>query len=690
MFAVVLSIVAIVMAVLSMATAFRLSQRGLNLWSLSACLLLLALLEGFDQLSLHFIEDHNLFKTITLLVEALLPGCWLIYAASLPGNNTLRSFSLSLRMLIVVAATLPPIILFLGFDGVFFSPDFASEKVLFVESAGFYFYLVLIVSQIAVLFHLERALALVTPLARRQILYEVLGGLLIVSVITLYQSQTLLYRTIDMNLLPARSLAIAVGAFMIGYARFRREQGIHMQISQQMVFRSTAVLFIILYLVVLGGIGEGLRYLGLHDRRQVFAVIGVLTGAGLLFFLSSEKWRRKLKVLLHKNFYRQKYDYREEWLKFTSTISSAQSFAAMQEAILSAYCETFARTGAVMYLNDAESKCYRRVAGQGLNGSSDQIAADAMLIKGMIGTDWIYNVLDKHDNKLIETNTQLVAKGIFLCVPLRFEDKLEGFIGLGAAVNPSEVLIYEDYDLMRILASQATSALLSINLSNQLFCAQEMAAIGKVSTFIMHDLKNHVTNLSLVLSNARDYIGDPDFQSEMLENLSGTLIKMKNLILRLQKIGDKTELSMSHCDLLDVARRGTAVAGLPAEIVRGESVPVYVDREEIEKIVINLLVNAKESGSAVNDLVLEVGCDEQAYFKVSDKGCGMSDDFIRENLFKPFQTTKQKGFGIGLYQCRQIVEAHRGRIDVHSVAGEGTTFTVCLLKAPGQALGVED
>jgi hypothetical protein len=681
MFDLFLPILAVATAALVLVIALSQARNGLNLWFLCASLLLLALLEVFDLLSLQFPEGHVLYKTSALFFESLFPLCWLGYGASLPGRASLREFSLSLRLLLAAMLFLPLWVSFLQFDGFYFSPDFALEKILFVEPAGFSLYLVLIVSQIIVLFHLEKALALVTPIARRQILYEVLGGLLIVSVVTLYQSQSLLYRTIDMNLLPARSLAIAVGAFMIGYARFRREQGIHMQISQQMVFRSTAVLFIILYLVVLGGIGEGLRYLGLHDRRQVFAVIGVLTGAGLLFFLSSEKWRRKLKVLLHKNFYRQKYDYREEWLKFTSTISSAQSFAAMQEAILSAYCETFARTGAVMYLNDAESKCYRRVAGQGLNGSSDQIAADAMLIKGMIGTDWIYNVLDKHDNKLIETNTQLVAKGIFLCVPLRFEDKLEGFIGLGAAVNPSEVLIYEDYDLMRILASQATSALLSINLSNQLCCAQEMAAIGKVSTFIMHDLKNHVTNLSLVLSNARDYIGDPDFQSEMLENLSGTLIKMKNLILRLQKIGDKTELSMSHCDLLDVARRGTAVAGLPAEIVRGVPVPVYIDREEIEKVVINLLVNAKESGSAVGDLILEVGCDEQAYFKVADKGCGMSADFIRENLFKPFKTTKQKGFGIGLYQCRQIVEAHRGRIDVSSVAGEGTTFTICLQKA---------
>jgi hypothetical protein len=258
---------------------------------------------------------------------------------------------------------------------------------------------------------------------------------------------------------------------------------------------------------------------------------------------------------------------------------------------------------------------------------------------------------------------------------------LEGFIALGAAINPEESLIYEDYDLMRVLASQATSALLSLKLSSQLYTAQEMAAIGKVSTFILHDLKNHVTNLSLILSNARDYIDNPEFQNEMLENLSGTLLRMKNLILRLQKIGDKSSLVPSACELHDIARRAVQLAGLPAGIVKGENVSICVDRDEMEKVIINLLVNAIEAGAPTDTLRLEIGCNERPFFKVIDQGCGMTTEFIRERLFRPFSSTKPKGFGIGLYQCRQIVEAHKGQIDVLSTPGEGTTFTVWLPKA---------
>ncbi len=92
----------------------------------------------------------------------------------------------------------------------------------------------------------------------------------------------------------------------------------------------------------------------------------------------------------------------------------------------------------------------------------------------------------------------------------------------------------------------------------------------------------------------------------------------------------------------------------------------------------NLLHNALEASNSKGPIELEVGQSEEPYLKVSDLGCGMSEEFIRERLFQPFQTTKEKGFGIGLYQCKNIVEAHGGRIEVDSRVGEGTTFTVFL------------
>lgn len=673
-----LSIIAIIMALLAFAAAISQSQKGLNLWSLCACLLLLALLESFDLLSLQLADTHEFYKMAALLSEALLPLCWLGYAVSLAGRESFRGFSTVQKTLTGVAAIFPGLVLALHYQGFFFSPDFLVEKVLFLEAPGYYFYLCLMAYQVVLLYYLERGLVTSIPVARRLFLYEALGAILIVAVSLLYHSQALLYRTIDMSLMPARSVAVIVGVTLIGYSRFKRERGARMQVSQHVAFQSVAVLIVGLYLLVLGGVGEGLRYLGLHDRRQVFAIIGVIIGAGVLFLLSSEKNRRKCKVFLYKHFYRHKYDYRQEWLKFTARISSAKSFEAMQAAILAFYCETFARTGAVMYLYDRDGDRYRQCLSLSLRLDIDTFPAKSALVKSMIGKDWIYSTLDQHDPELADTDVLLQLGNVELCVPLRFEESLEGFICLGAAVDKGEVLNFEDYDLMRILASQATSPLLSMKLSAQLSSAQEMAAIGKVATFIVHDLKNHVTNLSLVLSNAREYINDPDFQKEMLESLSESLIKMKNLTLSLQKVRDNRILKVVECDLLEVARSGVSAVGLPVNIVRGNSVTAHIDRDEIEKVVINLLINAKESGSSERDLLLEVGHDGEVYFTVADKGCGMAEDFIKSSLFRPFKTTKQKGFGVGLYQCRQIIEAHKGRIEVHSTVGTGTTFRICL------------
>ena len=492
MLAILFSILAIVMAVLAFTAAVNQSQKGLNLWSLCACLLLLALQESFDLLSLHLAETHEFFKMAALLGEALLPLCWLGYAVSLPGRKAFREFSAVQKTLAGMAAIFPLLVLGLRYRGFFFSPDFLVEKVLFLEAPGYYFYVGLMAYQVTLLYYLERGLVTAIPVARRHFLYEVLGAILIVAVSVFYHSQALLYRTIDMSLMPARSAAVIVGVTLIGYSLLKRERGARVLVSQHMAFQSVAVLIVGLYLLILAGVGEGLRYLGLHDRRQMFAVIGVIIGACVLFLLSSEKHRRKCKVFLYKHFYQHKYDYRQEWLKFTARISSAKSFDAMQAAILAFYCESFARTGAAIYLYDQDGNCYRKCLGLSLRIDIDTFPANSMLVKSMIGTDWIYNTFDQHDSELFVTDALLKAGNVELCVPLRFEESLEGFICLGTAVNKGEVLNFEDYDLMRILASQATSALLSMKLSAQLSSAQEMAAVGKVATFIVHDLKNHV------------------------------------------------------------------------------------------------------------------------------------------------------------------------------------------------------
>jgi len=229
---------------------------------------------------------------------------------------------------------------------------------------------------------------------------------------------------------------------------------------------------------------------------------------------------------------------------------------------------------------------------------------------------------------------------------------------------------------MKMLARQATSTLLSLKLSAQLSTAREMAAIGKVSTFVVHDLKNLATNLALVTDNARDYLDDPEFQQDMLQTLDGTTTRMKELIFRLKNVSERKPVNLVPTDLLQLAAEGVRLAGCDQVCLCGESVPALLDPREMEKVVQNLVLNAQQAGGA--SVLVEVGRDQGAFLRVTDRGCGMDEEFIRQRLFQPFQTTKPKGFGIGLYQCKNIVEDHGGRIEVESRVGEGSCFTVLL------------
>jgi hypothetical protein len=252
-----------------------------------------------------------------------------------------------------------------------------------------------------------------------------------------------------------------------------------------------------------------------------------------------------------------------------------------------------------------------------------------------------------------------------------------------------EKLIYEDYDLMKVLARQAAQAVTNLRLSEELLETRAMAAVARISSFVIHDLKNLTTSLSLVVDNAEEHIGNPDFQQDAIKTIKSTLAKMRALTQRLKSIPEKSQLA-SAIENIDHLSRETAEelarTGLGERIVY-QGVPSYarVDSEELKKVIVNLVQNALQASGEQEPVKIETSSENgSACIRVTDDGCGMSEDFLKNHLFKAFRTTKEKGLGIGLYQCKQIVEAHGGRLEVQSEAGKGSVFTVVLPSAkPG-------
>jgi putative PEP-CTERM system histidine kinase len=680
MFQIIVSAIAIVFAATYSIHLLRKKNRGLSSALLVCALAAVAALEFFDLLAVIFPDDFMFWKRYSMVAEGLLVPAWLLF--SLTFARELGSSPISLRQRILVLLSCAFLIAALSLPAAtfFYSPDFAGERALFLDNPGFIFYIGVLVFLVIALVNLETTLVSASHGSRYKIKYEIVGAVALLAVLLLYYSQAFLYRTIDMNLMPVRTLIIIVSIALMAYSRLVRGDGVRICVSKQMAFRSIVLLAVGIYLVGLGLMGEGMKYFGESFGRSVAMALAFLAGIGMVIVLLSETAKRKVKLFLHKNFYQHKYDYRSQWLQFTDRLSSSRSDDDLLRSIVSGFTEVFGMACGALFLYDGDRQVYYVAAEMEKSRTDLVLEPQDPVIAEMRARHSLVNLIDDDANCELGSDGYFVRNGISFVIPLIPAGSVEGFVAIGRPVNKNEAYNYEDYDLMTTLARQAGSAILNLRLSEELSRAREMEALGKLSTFVLHDLKNLVSTLALVVGNAKLYIGDPEFQSDMLESLDRTVAKMNALILRLKKLRDKGCLNREAGDLLDLCNRTTGLIASGEIRVSGEPVSAEIDAEEIQKVLLNLVINSLEASNTREPVMVEVGSEDMAYIKVTDRGCGMPDDFLRHRLFKPFSTTKKKGLGIGLYQCRQIVEAHGGKIEVASEVGKGTTFTVFLPK----------
>ncbi|MCK5808751.1 PEP-CTERM system histidine kinase PrsK, partial [bacterium] len=552
------------------------------------------------------------------------------------------------------------------------------DKLLFLGNYGFLFYLFFMVFHIIILIQLERTLSGLPQYERWRVKLEIIGVGFLLSALLVYFSQAFLYRSLDVGLLPVRVVALYVALGFIFYSRMFRSRDTQVRVSQEAAYRSVVLFAVGFYLLGVGLLGEGMRYVDLPHQRTVLILIGMFSGilAILLFF--SESTRRKIKVILQKNFYREKYEYREQWLAFNERLTSTISIEQLQDAILCHFCETIGCQSAALYLYDHEQNDYHHAASFEFRRDWRSFPLGDPLIFCLQEKEWIVDLNDDQPELRLSLISSFIDVGSRFVVPLFFNTHLEGFIILGSLINKNDNLTYEDFDLMRLLGRQGISAIKGIRLTEQLSTARELAAIGKVTTFVLHDLKNQVSGLSLLLDNSREHISDPEFQQDMLEAVGNTVENMQGLIARLKNIKGKSKLAIVSVVLSKIVVDAVKTAGGKTE-VSGEEIQVVVDDEEIYKVILNLLLNATEATTSQEPVRVSYGQKNGfAFVEVNDSGCGMNADFIENKLFKPFETTKKHGLGIGLYQCKQIIESHGGSIEVESCEGEGTTFVLLL------------
>jgi putative PEP-CTERM system histidine kinase len=224
----------------------------------------------------------------------------------------------------------------------------------------------------------------------------------------------------------------------------------------------------------------------------------------------------------------------------------------------------------------------------------------------------------------------------------------------------------------------------NFRLSEELAENRELAAVANVASFVVHDLKNQTSTLSMLMKNAEEYIADAAFQQDMLNAIRNTVNQMKNLMEKLNSEPKRQELDIRPVEALDLVRRIVddflIMRPNVQAIVEGSAVTVLADSEEISKVILNFLLNSSDALNGEGMIRVETSrSNGWGFIVLRDNGHGMTEEYLRNHLFKPFRTTKKKGLGIGLYHCKQIIERHGGDIQVLSEEGKGSAFTLRLM-----------
>jgi putative PEP-CTERM system histidine kinase len=670
---------------LTAGTAFMMlmkDKRGIPNISFVCGMLAIIAVEAGDLLTI--VNPHYILlcKKVTLIGESLLPSFWLLFSLTYI-RGAYKEIPFFWR--IALALSVLPFLFVVSFPvGIFFyAPDIETEKILFLSNTGYYFYLVIVIYSVLTLINFESTLRASSGTTRWKIKHALIGIGGIMALLIYYYSQALLYRSIDMNLIPVRSAVIFICSLLIMVSLFRQTfQGEEIAVSRGIFYRSLVLVVVGIYLFGLGIVGTGMRYFGENTGKYLLIAIIFISGIILISILFSEELRRKVTVFISKNFYRNKYDYRSQWLQFTQRISSAKSFDALLISVLEGISHVIGTETQSLWLYNRTTESFHIVQPLDTAYGSYTVSNSNNLIAYCKEKGWIFNVKDRDRNtEIFDSNKDFFeTTKASLIVPLLTGGNVIGFIILGRSFSNDEYN-YEDYDILKTLARQASSAILSAKLSEELAEAREMEAMGRVSSFIIHDLKNLVYTLSMTSENAMDNMDNPEFQKDMTRTISNTVERMNRLIRKLSDMPKKVELNREKTDILElVLETAEPYINGKARITVESSEPVtgYIDRDEMRKVLVNLIINAMEASNDGEITIRTGGNSSMAYISVSDRGCGMSEEYVEKHLFRPFRSTKKKGLGIGLYQCKTVVEAHGGDIRVKSHEGEGTEFMIYL------------
>jgi putative PEP-CTERM system histidine kinase len=244
------------------------------------------------------------------------------------------------------------------------------------------------------------------------------------------------------------------------------------------------------------------------------------------------------------------------------------------------------------------------------------------------------------------------------------------------------VLNFEDHDLLKTVGRHVATHIEQADADRRLAEASQFGAYNRLTAFLMHDLSNLLAQQSLVVENAEHFRHNPDFVDDAIDTIAHSVNRMRRLMEQLsiaskQPVQKRVDLTNA---IRDAVKRASGRSPMPAVTGCDNAMHVRADLERLTMVVEHLLRNAQEATDDNGSITVTVtNSSDEFQVVIADTGAGMTPEFIRTRLFRPFDSTKgSQGMGIGVYQAREYIRSLGGKFYVSSQPGEGTEFRLVL------------
>lgn len=502
-------------------------------------------------------------------------------------------------------------------------------------------------------------------------------------------SKSLLFNSLDTTLWEARGIVNALTVPLLGitFHRLTSKETIKIQVSNNLIFHTSVLLGAGLYLLLMSLAGYYIKAYGgswgaIAQISFIFLAIVLL----LVFFVSG-KIRALAKVYFSKHFFQHRYDYRDEWVKLSKRIATLDSLNDLSSFIVSTMANCVDSTGGGLWVKNSHDDFYLTFDQNLREHSKTLVSTHDAMIKFLNSKQWVIDFVEYLQDPEIYFDSGIESWAsdvdeIWLIIPLFHQNELIAFVVL-TQPRVHRQIDWEDHDLLKTIGMQLANALALTQASDDLSRARQFEAYNRFSAFLVHDLKNLVAQISLIVKNAEKHKRNPEFIDDSIETLENVVKKIDHLLSQLKKGNNQTitQLKINLVQVLnEVSIQQAANQPLLNIEVDFDEIWVLGEKEKMVAIFGHLAQNAQE---ATNDLgkvsILAKKNAETVEIKVIDSGCGMDESFIQQRLFKPFDTTKgNAGMGIGVYEAREYILQQSGVITVESEVGKGTVFTITL------------